>query len=161
MLLEGPALADVRTQCSQLIAHCSGIMIIASLQAWVHMWFKDQRLVSRNIMACLDTVPGYWYTDADPSIQLCWLPRMRKLLSFLFVIVARPLMHSNHQSEKAQAPAESQPQRRPQKTPRGSGPEPGRAMGRALSAVFNCGPWQQACQKQKCFYFQLPCSEVN
>ena len=49
--LECPALADVLTQYSKLIAHCSGIM--ARL-----VWFKDQPLVSRYIIACLDTVSG-------------------------------------------------------------------------------------------------------
>ena len=49
LLLECPALADVRTQISQLIAHYSGIM--AKL-----VWFKDQPLVSRYIIACLDMV---------------------------------------------------------------------------------------------------------
>ena len=52
LLLECPALADVRTEFSQLIAHCSGIM--ARL-----VWFKDQPLVSRYIIACLDMVPGH------------------------------------------------------------------------------------------------------
>ena len=52
LLLECPALADVRTQFSQLIAHCSGIM--ARL-----VWFRDQPLVSRYIMACLDEVSGH------------------------------------------------------------------------------------------------------
>ena len=49
LLMECPALADVRTQYSQLIAHCPGIM--ARL-----VWFKDQPLVSRYMPACLDTV---------------------------------------------------------------------------------------------------------
>ena len=52
LLPECPALADVRTQYSQLIAHCSGIM--ARL-----VWFKDQPLVSRYIITCLDTVSGH------------------------------------------------------------------------------------------------------
>ena len=52
LLLECPALADVRTEFSQLIARCSGIM--ARL-----VWFKDQQLVSRYIIACLDMVPGH------------------------------------------------------------------------------------------------------
>ena len=52
LLLECPALADVRTEFSQLIAHCSGIM--ARL-----VWFKDQPLVSRYIIACLNMVPGH------------------------------------------------------------------------------------------------------
>ena len=47
LLLEDTALADVRTQHFQLIAHCLGIM--ARL-----VWFKDQPLVSRYIIACLD-----------------------------------------------------------------------------------------------------------
>ena len=49
LLLECPALADVRTQFSQLIAQSSGVM--ARL-----VWFRDQPLVSRYIIACLDMV---------------------------------------------------------------------------------------------------------
>ena len=49
LLLECPALAGVRTQFSQLIAQSSGVM--ARL-----VWFRDQWLVSRYIIACLDMV---------------------------------------------------------------------------------------------------------
>ena len=87
LLLECPALADVRTQVSQLIAHCSGICgfivdwkpILTYATFWLYnfcrlllagkyfavdimarlVWFKDQPLVSRYIMACLDTVSGH------------------------------------------------------------------------------------------------------
>ena len=51
LLLECPALADVRTQFSQLITHCSGIM--GRL-----VWLRDQPWVSRYIIACLDMVSG-------------------------------------------------------------------------------------------------------
>ena len=52
LLLECPTLTDVRIQFSQLIAHCSGVMARLVL-------FKDQLLVSRYIIACLDMVPGH------------------------------------------------------------------------------------------------------
>ena len=75
LLLECLALADVRIQFSQLIADCSGIM--ARL-----VKFRDQPLVSRYIIACLDMVLDHRDTDATPSIQLGWLPRMSKFPSF-------------------------------------------------------------------------------
>ena len=49
LLMECSALAGVRTQSSQLIAQCSGVM--ARL-----VWFKDESLVSSYIIACLDMV---------------------------------------------------------------------------------------------------------
>ena len=49
LLLECPALADVKTQFFQLIAHSSGVM--ARL-----VWFRDQPLVTRFIIVCLDMV---------------------------------------------------------------------------------------------------------
>ena len=52
LLLECPALADVRTQFIQLIAHCSGIMARV-------VRFRDQPLVSRYILACLDMVSAH------------------------------------------------------------------------------------------------------
>ena len=50
LLLECPALADIRTHFSQRIAHCSGIM--ARL-----VWFRDQPLVSR--FQVHDSLPWY------------------------------------------------------------------------------------------------------
>ena len=47
MLLECPALADLRQQYSSLLSDCSGVM--ARL-----VWAKDQPLVSKYIIACLD-----------------------------------------------------------------------------------------------------------
>ena len=47
MLLECPALADLRDEFSPLVAECSGVM--ARL-----VWARDQPMVSRYIIACLD-----------------------------------------------------------------------------------------------------------
>ena len=47
MLLECPALADLRDEFSPLVAECSGVM--ARL-----VWARNQRMVSRYIIACLD-----------------------------------------------------------------------------------------------------------
>ena len=47
MLLECPALADLRDEFSPLIAECSGVM--ARL-----VWARNQPMVSRYIIACLD-----------------------------------------------------------------------------------------------------------
>ena len=47
MLLEFPALADLRDEFSPLIAECSGVM--ARL-----VWARHQPMVSRYIIACLD-----------------------------------------------------------------------------------------------------------
>ena len=52
LLLECPALTDDRSQFSQLIAHCSGIM--ARL-----LWFRNSPLVSRYIIVCLVLVSGH------------------------------------------------------------------------------------------------------
>ena len=52
LLLECPALAGVRTQFSQLIAQCSVVMARP-------VWFRDQSLVSRYNVACLDIVLLY------------------------------------------------------------------------------------------------------
>ena len=47
MLLECPALADLRDEFSPLVAECSGVM--ARL-----VWARNQPVVSRHIIACLD-----------------------------------------------------------------------------------------------------------
>ena len=47
MLLECPALADLRDEYSPLVAECSGVM--ARL-----VWARNQPMVSRYIIACLD-----------------------------------------------------------------------------------------------------------
>ena len=47
MLLECPALADLREEYSPLVAECSGVM--ARL-----VWARNQPMVSRYIIACLD-----------------------------------------------------------------------------------------------------------
>ena len=47
MLLECPALADLRDEFSTLVAECAGV--IARL-----VWARDQPMVSRYIIACLD-----------------------------------------------------------------------------------------------------------
>ena len=47
VLLECPALADLRAESSPLVAECSGVM--ARL-----VWARDQPMVSRYIIACLD-----------------------------------------------------------------------------------------------------------
>ena len=47
MLLECPALADLRDEFSPLVAECSGVM--ARL-----VWASNQPMVSRYIIACLD-----------------------------------------------------------------------------------------------------------
>ena len=47
MLLECPGLADLRDECSPLVAECSGVM--ARL-----VWARNQPMVSRYIIACLD-----------------------------------------------------------------------------------------------------------
>ena len=47
MLLECPALADLRDEYSSLVAECSGVM--ARL-----VWARNQPMVSRYIIACLD-----------------------------------------------------------------------------------------------------------
>ena len=47
MLLECPALADLRDEYSPLFAECSGVM--ARL-----VWARNQPMVSRYIIACLD-----------------------------------------------------------------------------------------------------------
>ena len=47
VLLECPALADLRDEFSPLIAECSGVM--ARL-----VWARNQPMVSRYIIACLD-----------------------------------------------------------------------------------------------------------
>ena len=49
MLLECPALADVRLQSSLILLTCSGVMIMRRL-----LWAKDQREICRQIIACLD-----------------------------------------------------------------------------------------------------------
>ena len=47
MLLECPALADLRAEFSPLIAECSGVM--ARL-----VWARNQPMVGRYIIACLE-----------------------------------------------------------------------------------------------------------
>ena len=47
MLLECPALADLRDEYSPLVAECSGVM--ARL-----VWARNHLMVSRYIIACLD-----------------------------------------------------------------------------------------------------------
>ena len=47
MLLECPALADLRDEYSPLVAECTGVM--ARL-----VWARNQPMVSRDIIACLD-----------------------------------------------------------------------------------------------------------
>ena len=47
MLLECPALADLREEYSPLVAECLGVM--ARL-----VWARNQPMVSRYIIACLD-----------------------------------------------------------------------------------------------------------
>ena len=47
MLLECPALADLRDEYSPLVAECSGVM--ARL-----VWARNQPMVSKYIIACLD-----------------------------------------------------------------------------------------------------------
>ena len=47
MLLECPALADLRDKFSTLVVECSGVMARLA-------WAKDQLMVSRYIVACLD-----------------------------------------------------------------------------------------------------------
>ena len=47
MLLECPAFADLRDEYSPLVAECSGVM--ARL-----VWARNQPMVSRDIIACLD-----------------------------------------------------------------------------------------------------------
>ena len=50
MLLECPALADLKDEYSSLVAECSGfILYMARL-----VWARDQPMVSRYIIACLD-----------------------------------------------------------------------------------------------------------
>ena len=75
MLLECPALADLRLQFSTLLLPCSSVMRRL-------LWAKDQHEVCRYIIACLDrfhrtdvTLP---HSDAIPSDQPCWLPGMSK-----------------------------------------------------------------------------------
>ena len=69
MLLECPALADLRLQFSSLLPSCSSVMRRL-------LWAKDQHEVCRYIVAigchCTDvTLP---HPDAIPFDQPCWLP---------------------------------------------------------------------------------------
>ena len=63
MLLECPALADLRDEFSPLLAVMARVV-----------WARNQPMVSRYIIA---------QTDAIPSIQPRWLPGMSKFPSFL------------------------------------------------------------------------------
>ena len=47
MLLECPALADLRDKFSPFVAECSGVMARI-------VWARNQPMVSRYIIACLD-----------------------------------------------------------------------------------------------------------
>ena len=47
MLLECPALADPRDEFSPLLADCSGVLTRL-------VWARDQPMVSRYIIGCLD-----------------------------------------------------------------------------------------------------------
>ena len=67
MLLECPALADLRDEYSPLVAECSGVM--ARL-----VWASDQPMVSRYIIACLGFAHirrqfRSLYQDADGTMQ--------------------------------------------------------------------------------------------
>ena len=76
MLLECPALADLRDKFSPLVAECSGVM--ARL-----VWARNQPMVSRYILACLEC-----QTDAIASIQPTWLPGMNEF-PFLFAVMLK------------------------------------------------------------------------
>ena len=52
MLLECPALADLRLQFSSLLLPCSGVMRRL-------LWAKDQHEVCRYIIACLDRMSSH------------------------------------------------------------------------------------------------------
>ena len=75
LLLDCPALADLRLQFSSLLLSDSSVMRRL-------LWAKDQHEVCRYIIACFDkchrtdvTLP---HPDAIPSDQPCWLPGMNK-----------------------------------------------------------------------------------
>ena len=88
MLLVCPALADLRDDFSPVIAECSGVM--ARL-----VWARNQPMVSRYIIACLDRKEGRKFThpwqptrlngwnSVCASIQPSWLPSMSNFPSFL------------------------------------------------------------------------------
>ena len=60
ILLECPALGDLRSQFAPLVAESSGVM--AQL-----VWADDQPLVSKYIIACLDRSEVLWFVQTRHS----------------------------------------------------------------------------------------------
>ena len=60
VLLECPALGDIRAAFPGLTAECSGVMAKV-------VWAKDQPLISKYIIACLDRAEACWYNRTKRS----------------------------------------------------------------------------------------------